>query len=245
MIDVHAHILPDIDDGCPTLEAAVKVAKEAAKQGVTTIIATPHANDGIYSSTAEDIFAKCTLLNNELQQRGIAVDILPGAENRVTHDLMERWDQNDFLTLANTGRAVLLELANMFIPEGAIRTVTFLRERGVIPVIAHPERNPLLMKDLQLLKTLVYEGAKLQLTAASITGDFGKLVTKTAMLICELDAVYCVGSDIHPKRKYRMAKAYKKLKKIGGVQWADTVMVHNPAAIAFAAIPPESVNESH
>lgn len=236
MIDTHAHILPGIDDGCPNLEAAVKIAKIAAKQGVTTIIGTPHANDGVYNCVAEDIFTKCGLLNSALQKEKVAVEILPGAENRITHDMIGRWEQDSFISLGDSASAILLELSNMFILEGVIRIVKLLRERGVIPIIAHPERNPLLMKDTQMIKTLVYEGAKLQLTASSITGDFGKVVTKTVTTICDLDAVYCVGSDIHPGRKYRMAKAHKKLRKIGGEQWADKIMIHNPASIVSVGV---------
>jgi protein-tyrosine phosphatase len=92
-----------------------------------------------------------------------------------------------------------------------------LKERGIIPIIAHAERNPMIMSQHGLAADLIFQGGRLQVTAASITGDFGRGPLKMARTLAQNNQIFCLGSDIHPGRKYRMKAAQKKLSK-----WAGT-----------------------
>jgi protein-tyrosine phosphatase len=152
-----------------------------------------------------------------VDRAGVDIRILPGAEIRVNHDLVARFDAGDLLTLGNTGRYLLLELPPMFIPHAFFKMIHQLKERGIIPIIAHAERNPMIMSQHGLAADLIFQGGRLQVTAASITGDFGRGPLKMARTLAQNNQIFCLGSDIHPGRKYRMKAAQKKLSK-----WAGT-----------------------
>jgi len=236
MIDIHSHILPGIDDGPDRLSQSVNFVTQAYSQGVTAIFATPHSMDGVYQATPRDIISKCSLLTTELKKNNIPVQILPGSEIRLTHDTVSLYDQDRLMTLNNKGTHILLELPPLFITEGVLHIIRKLTQRGVVTIIAHPERNPSIIKNLNTLSKLIYEGALMQITATSLTGGFGKRAMKICEQMLDNDAVSFIGSDIHPGRSYRMLDAYNKTLKIAGEKTADTIFLKNPREImVFAA----------
>ncbi len=231
MIDTHAHILPAIDDGARDLSESIEFIKTAAAQGVETIFATPHACDGVFNCTKENIIKACAGLNNALCAQGLLTIVLPGAEIRVNHDIVMEYDKGNLLTLNNADNWILLELPDVFIANAVCLMIRQLRERGLTPIIAHAERNLMILKKPALIGDFIYNGAVIQITAASLIGDFGKFSMKAAKAMVSRDQVFCLGSDIHPGRKYRMADAKKKLIKLAGRTKADLITLENPAAI--------------
>jgi protein-tyrosine phosphatase len=217
MIDTHSHILPALDDGAQSIQQSMDFVIQAVDQGVKVIFATPHCCDGVYDCKKTDILAAWQELCHAVDRAGVDIRILPGAEIRVNHDLVARFDAGDLLTLGNTGRYLLLELPPMFIPHAFFKMIHQLKERGIIPIIAHAERNPMIMSQHGLAADLIFQGGRLQVTAASITGDFGRGPLKMARTLAQNNQIFCLGSDIHPGRKYRMKAAQKKLSK-----WAGT-----------------------
>ncbi|MFH1152389.1 MAG: CpsB/CapC family capsule biosynthesis tyrosine phosphatase [Pseudomonadota bacterium] len=211
MIDIHAHILPGLDDGAASMDEALAMARKAAAENIHHIIATPHCMDGVYNCTAPGILEACARLNTALSVAGIPLTIHPGAEVRVTHDTLQAWDAGHLLSLGNTGTHILLELPGMFITDGIIRTIRQLSNRGLTTVLAHPERNPMIMHNPAIIREFVFEGALVQITASSLIGDMGRGVRKTTEKLMDMDAVHFVASDIHPGRKYNMTRAAKKL----------------------------------
>jgi protein-tyrosine phosphatase len=231
LIDIHAHILPGLDDGAVDSVQALGFAKEAEKQGVTTVFATPHCCDGVYDCDKDTILAAAGDLAVSAREAGLTIQILPGAEIRITHDLIDRFDQGRLLTLGDTGKFLLLELPPMFITAGVFRMIRQLQDRGVTPVIAHAERNPMILDQPCLAAQAVAQGALMQVTAGSLTGDYGKDSLRAARTLLKKDLVFCLGSDIHPGRKYRMARAEKLLKKWVGRSAAETLLFENPTRI--------------
>ncbi len=227
MIDTHSHILPDLDDGARNLKESVKMARRAVKERVTTLFATPHAMDGVYNCQKDRILYQCDLLTMELARKRIPITLLPGAEIRITHETVTEYDKGNLLTLGDAGTHILLELPPMFIKEAVVRMIRQFTDRGLIPVIAHPERNPVIMGDQAALTEFIYQGAQMQVTASSITGGFGRLAMKTAEQILAMDGEHLLGSDIHPFRKYNMAKAFKRLKKLFGIKKAEEIAFRN------------------
>ena len=228
MIDVHSHILPDLDDGSPDVHHSIAVMKEAARQGVQTIFATPHSWDGVFDCRKADILSAWQLLSEAKEMSHIDIQVLPGAEVHVSHDLIKRFDAGDLLTLGDAGRFLLLELPSMFIVNAMFHLIRQLDDRGVVPVIAHAERNPMIAGRLELAEEFRFHGAVLQVTAGSLTGDFGKPVLKTARTLLEKDLVFCLGSDWHPGRKYQMKQAEKKLLKWIGRLRTESLLWNNP-----------------
>lgn len=233
MIDFHCHILPGIDDGARNTAEAIKIAKTAEKEGVSAIIATPHYDNGVYKPGLLQIKEACVEVNRELKRRNIRVSIYPGAEARINERTMDDLEHDKIIFLAGETSAVLFELPQIFVLEGICSLLRKAVEKGIVPVIAHPERNPELIKNPHYLDELERAGAMMQLTAGSLLGDFGGYAKKTALLMVDRDLVHFVGSDMHPGRKYRMAKFRKKLLGLVSRERADAIFEGNAMDVLF------------
>ncbi len=231
MIDTHSHILPFLDDGAESLSQSLWFVKAAAAQGVDTIFVTPHLCDGVFNCTKEKILHAYTILVGALCAQGISTRILPGAEIRVNHDLVAEYDRGNLLTLNDSGNWLLLELPDIFMAKAVAGMIRQLDERGVTPIIAHAERNRMILNQPELINDFTCNGAVIQITAGSLTGDFGKHSMKAAKAMVAMDQVFCLGSDIHPGRQYRMADARKILIKLAGRAKADQLTLENPTVI--------------
>ena len=235
MIDTHSHILPGIDDGARDRTESIEFVREAVRQGVTVIYATPHSCDGVYNCERDVICRAWRQLVEEVRQENLDIRVMPGSEIRLNPDLVNLLDEGHLLTLGDSGAFLLLELPAMFITAGLIRIIQQLRERGVTPIIAHAERNPMLVKQLELVLDLSGAGARLQVTAGSLTGDYGRIIFKAARQMVETGRVFCLGSDIHPNRKYRMKAAAKTLEKWIGRKDTVKLLWENPEQIGQKA----------
>jgi len=231
MIDTHSHILPELDDGCKNIEQSMAFIVQAIEQGVKVIFATPHCCDGVYDCTKKKILTAWRSLCEAVDREGLDIQILPGAEIRVNHDLVTRYDAGDLLTLGDTSRFLLLELPPMFIMNAFLRMIRQLTERGITPIIAHAERNPMIIARPELAADLISTGAEIQITAGSLKGDFGRAPRKTAKILVQNNQVFCLGSDIHPGRKYRMKAAGKFLNKAGSRIQTEKIVQKNPEKI--------------
>ena len=217
MIDVHTHILPGIDDGAPTMAVSVSMARMAADEGISAMVATPHAFDGVYNSQKEDVINTCELLNTVLKREKIPVEILPGQEVRLTPELLENIDAERVLTL-NHSQYILIELPLHVMPRYLPEMIRSVRSRDLVPIIAHPERNPALMSNVALLEEIHFCGALFQVTAGSLIGMFGRGVKKYAFNLARMGFVHFLGSDAHSAthRTPSMAKSVAMMRKITG-----------------------------
>jgi protein-tyrosine phosphatase len=226
VIDIHCHILPGIDDGPETITEALKMARLAVKDGVRTIVATPHCFDGVYNCQELDIVARCDEFNEVLIQESIELTVLPGAEVRFTPELSQAVEQGGTLTLGDSCDYMLLELPALFIPDAVLMTIRSLHQVGITTILAHPERNSMLLGKPEILDRLIAAGAEMQLTADSLLGDFGKDTKKMAYSLLQLNVRCYLGSDGHSakKRKPILAKAVKvAAREIGGERAAELV----------------------
>ena len=140
IIDLHCHILPGLDDGPDTLDESLVMCVLSERQGVTAIVATPHMGDPWYPVTCDDVRRGAKELSAACRGRGLKLDILPGGEVRLQPELAETVRAGKVLTLADTGRYLLLELPPYVAPR--IEGLVFeLRVSGVTPILSHPERN--------------------------------------------------------------------------------------------------------
>ena len=231
MIDTHSHILPGLDDGAANISQSLAFMRMAASEGVKTVFATPHTCDGVFNCTKDQVLCALDGFNSGLEEQGIDTRLLPGAEIRVNHDLVTEYDKDNLLTLNNAGVYLLIELPAMFMAPAIVMMIRQLRDRGVTPIIAHAERNPMIMTKPELAADFVYNGGLIQITAGSLYGDFGKYSLKAAGKLLDMDQVFCLGSDIHPGRKYRMKDAGKKLIKLVGTTRAELITRENPGRI--------------
>jgi len=141
VIDLHSHILPGLDDGTRSIEEARELARQAGSDGITAIAATPHVRPD-YPTTPEEMEWGVDELRLDFEEQGIPVQVLYGAEI----DLGLLWqiprEELTRLTIAQTGRYLLLEFPYRSWPMALSTTVSALVHSGITPVLAHPERNP-------------------------------------------------------------------------------------------------------
>ncbi|WP_020061474.1 tyrosine-protein phosphatase [Bacillus sp. 123MFChir2] len=197
MIDLHCHILPSIDDGAGTLTDSLAMAQKAAAEGIHTIVATPHHQNGKYINERAEILHQVKQLNEALQEHDIPLIVLPGQEVRLYGDLLADYEAGKILTLNETNKYILIEFPSNHVPRYAEQMLYELRVKGMIPIIVHPERNAELIERPDKLYNLVNKGALTQVTAGSLLGNFGKKIKKFSMQLVEHNLTHMIASDAH------------------------------------------------
>lgn len=196
MVDMHCHLLFGVDDGPKTIEETMKIAEKAWKEGITDMIATPHAFSPHYHVSKSKIEGQLPLLINALHANDCPINLHMGQELRLHEDLDEKISTGTAMTLAGS-KYVLLELPSHSVPSYAVTIIQSMLEKGNIPIIAHPERNRSIADRPELLERLVRQGALAQVTAGSLTGYFGKQTQKVALQLIEANLIHTYGSDVH------------------------------------------------
>ena len=235
MIDMHCHLLPGLDDGPATLVEAVALARLAVADGITTSVVTPHIHPGRYNNHREKILVYLRAFRLALAQQAIPLDLRLGAEVRVCIESLEllKLGKVPFMGEHQGFRVVLLELPHGTVPVGTLRLVDKLVQMNIRPMIAHPERNKAIMDKPARIEPFLAAGCWLQLTAGSLTGDFGTSAQKLAHMLMDDGSVRVVASDAHnaSSRPPVLSKARAYIGKRWGADVANDVMLRNPRQI--------------
>lgn len=220
MIDIHTHILPGIDDGAADWDYSIKLARAAAAEGITGIIATPHHYDGKYTNDADTVRELTAELNHRLTELDIPVTIQTGQEIRAHSEFLSNWQGKKLLPMGDSFY-VLIEMPSSQIPKSMEQIVYELRLLGVRTVIAHPERNAEVVRNPDRLAELVELGAYAQVTTHSLLGGFGRGIEKASWTLCRRGLIHIVASDAHHLewRGFRMKEAYERVESELGPQW--------------------------
>ena len=215
MIDIHCHLLPGIDDGSENLDISLQMARDAVADGITHALLTPHHMNGHYINHATDVVDLTNWFQAELDKNHIPLTVFPSQEVRINGNLLSLIDNHDILTTDEQGQYILIEFPSHDVPAFTKKMLFNLQERGLTPVIVHPERNTELMAHPELLYDMVSNGAYSQITASSYVGTFGKAVQKFSEDILDNGLTQIIASDAHhlPDRTYEMSDAFAKLKK--------------------------------
>ncbi|MFD9626505.1 tyrosine-protein phosphatase [Peribacillus muralis] len=214
MIDIHSHILPEMDDGARNFSESIEMARKAVEQGITDIFATPHYYKGKYDNDKEKVEGKTRQLNRVLDDLEIPLKIWPGQEIRISDELLEDYDNNSVMAL-NGSHYMLLELPLNHVPRYMERLIYDLQMKRITPIIAHPERNLEIIRNPHLLEELIWKGAYSQITAGSITGKFGWRTKRFSKYLIHSGLTHFIASDAHnvENRGFQIREAYKWVEK--------------------------------
>ncbi|MGE6257018.1 tyrosine-protein phosphatase [Heyndrickxia sporothermodurans] len=219
MIDIHCHILPGVDDGAKNLSESLAMARQAINEGIDTIIATPHHKNGKYINRKVEIIDRVQQLNKAFKKEGIDLTILPGQENRIFGKILEEYAEGEILTLTGISVYLFIEFPSGHVPRYAKQLLYDIQLHGLVPIIVHPERNTQLMEHPNQLYDFVKNGATTQITAASLTGHFGKKIKKFTEQLIEANLTHFIASDAHntTTRAFKMSEALDVLEEKYGI----------------------------
>ena len=201
MIDLHNHVVPNLDDGPKSLDVSLSMLKSAKDQGITDIVNTVHYQtprlDGIiveYNYVKE----KISNLQDEMVKNNIPIRLHIGAEVFYFPNLFDLKD-NPLLTFQN-GKYMLIEFPYDQVPNGCQNTFFKLKLAGVTPIIAHPERTKPIQKDLSIVRNFIRSGCIIQVNAGSLNGTLGDAPKFAAMEIIKQGCCHIIGSDAHDNK---------------------------------------------
>lgn len=228
MIDLHCHILPQMDDGAHDLDEALHMAHLAVRSGVTDIVVTPHCMDGGAQPVAENV----AMLQEVLQEIHIPLRLYPGMEIFATPDTARLLQQGSLLTL-NGSRYPLVEFDFVSDGEQETQILQSILQAGYTPLVAHPERYEYTQQDPQLLNLWVRMGCLLQVNKGSVLGRFGERTRQLALAMVDRGFATVVASDAHSPRRRTpwMRDAWELLSQELSPVAAEYLLRRNPASI--------------
>lgn len=235
MTDIHCHILPGVDDGAENMDEAVAMARMAWESDVRTIIATPHCNlpgeAGNYRSVA--IARQFKELQKAVLDAGVDLEILPGAEVLCTPQVPRLLDEKKLITLAGS-RYLLVEF---FFDEHLDDIDALLEQiaaRGLVPVIAHPERYEAVQQAPHAVARWFHSGYVIQLNKGSILGRLGRRAQQCAEWLLDRGLAHTVASDAHSDqyRTPHMDQLRRTLEDRCGSAYCNILLRINPGRIA-------------
>jgi protein-tyrosine phosphatase len=251
MIDLHCHILYGLDDGPGTIEESVQMCQMSYRDGVNTVVATPHALNEPYQNDRNTILSKVQELNETLKQFGVndpqseislhsapdtrhsAFEILPGSDVHFCYELLSRLDQGWVTTVGDGKRFLIIELPSHTMPPRGENLLFQLMARGIVPIISHPERHLWIMQRPERYYEMVRMGCLGQVTAMSLTGGFGAKIKHFAQKLLKKRLIHIIASDAHGTngRPPGLSLAIKEAERIIGKEVAQKMVTEYPRAI--------------
>src|SRR3989338_1522609 len=197
MIDIHCHILPSIDDGPSDMEESIEMCRIAAADGITVIVATPHFTPGLYMADSAKVFEEASRLSAAVERLNIPVKILTGADVAISPEVPAQLKSVEHLTINRSGRYFLAEFSHTHVPPGWDRFLYSMLASGVTPIITHPERNMWFMQRPEALYPVVAKGVMVQITAMSLTGEFGEAAQEVSLFLLQHNLAHIIATDAH------------------------------------------------
>ena len=230
MIDIHCHVLPEVDDGPKSWDIAVEMCRMAAADGITHIVATPHANDRY----AYDRLYLSGLLDQLREKAGsCALQFSLGCDFHLSFENLERVLEHPQTYTIGETNYLLVELSNYSVPAQISECFTRLGDRGLTPILTHPERNPILQQTPQRILEWAEQGCLIQVTASALTGFWGERPEIVAHWLLDRSAIHVLASDAHETKRRipNMSAGRAVAEKMVGAEYAQALVEGNPGAI--------------
>jgi protein-tyrosine phosphatase len=229
MVDIHSHVLWGMDDGSPSEEISLEMLRLALEAGTTEIVATPHSN-GEFVYQPELIDERIRYLN---EKTGGKPRVLRGCDLHLSYDnIVEAVEKPNKFTI-NNSRYLLVECSDLHISGSMSQVLDRLLGVDLVPIVTHPERNPILQKDLARIERWMELGCLVQVTALSLLGGFGKRAETAAHKLLEKGMVHVIASDAHdPVRRHpKLNDAFAAVSERYGSDSAERLFRENPGKI--------------
>ena len=232
MIDIHSHIIPNVDDGARSVEETFNILKEAQEAGFTDVILTSHFLLNYYETNAQELIFWKEKLQEVLKKQGTKINLHSGMEIYITNQMEELLENKKILTLANS-RYMLIELPLATNVKYFDYVVYYLEAKVIKPIIAHPERYKCVQKDPDIVEEYIEKGCLIQCNYGSIVNLYGREAEKTIKTLLKKNQVHFLGSDVHRENGTYLIilDAIKKIRKIIGENKINEITTINPKKI--------------
>ena len=232
MIDFHAHILPNVDDGSQSLEETFNLINEAKEAGFEAIISTSHYMEGYYEVQNEEKSTWINELNKKLQEQKINIELYIGNEIYLTENIIKLLEEDKASTINNTSY-VLFELPLNAKPIDLEKLVFKMTSNKLVPVLAHAERYLFIQKDPNIIKQLIELGVLIQCNFASFIGMYGSKAEIIAKKLLKNNMIHFLGSDVHKQNSIykKMPEIIKKLENLVGKEKLQELTQINPMLV--------------
>lgn len=231
MIDIHSHIVFDVDDGPKTLEESLSLIEESYRQGVRIIVSTSHRRKGMFETPEDIIFKNFSIVKHEAEKRFEHLQILYGGELYYTSDMLEKLKLKQIPTLNNT-KFALIEFSMQTSWKDIHTALSNVLMLGITPVVAHIERYNALENQKERVKEIINMGCYTQINSSHILkqklfNDKHKRFKKRARYFLEENLVHFVASDMHnlDVRPPFLAEAYKIICRDFGKERANQFLL--------------------
>lgn len=235
MVDLHSHIINEIDDGSRSLQESINIINNAYINGVTDIVLTPHYIEGSsYKANNETKRKKIEIIKDEIKKLNININLYLGNEVMVTPDMIKLIDEDE-ISVINDTKYILFELPMNDTVNYLDDLIFRLRSRGIVPIIAHPERYMQIKEDYTKAFRWIELGALLQSNLGSLYGRYGKESKNTIHKLLKCHAISFLSSDIHHDNQSmynRIAELKSELIKKYGLTYTNQ-LIHDNANIVL------------
>lgn len=220
VVDLHSHVLPNLDDGARNDDEALEMLRVAAADGIDVITATPHLDQVRH---VEQIIDDVARLNDLAAEYGIQITVVPGCEALIAVDLIDRYQSGQLITLNGTSY-ILLELPLIGEWPAYLQGVIYdLQLAGLTPILAHAERYPAVRRNPSILHELIATGVIIQINASSLRGSTGGESRQTAEVLVRQHMAHIVASDAHRPhgRSPKLQEALRRVAALAGSGYAE------------------------
>lgn len=223
-----------MDDGPLLVQESIEMGRLAVDDGIKTIVATPHTLNGVFTHTTSDVVKYVADLQSIFNKEKIYIQLCPGSDTRIIKSILTKVQSGEAVTINIGGKYLLIEFPHDTVPEWAKDELFELKISGITPIITHPERNLELQRKPNMVYDFIMMGCLVQVTASSITGEFGEDAMECAHLLLKSRMVHVIASDAHSatRRAPELSDAVEATGKIiGNIQEAEAMVTTHPASI--------------
>lgn len=211
-VDMHSHLIPNIDDGSKSMEESLELINRLADLGLRKIITTPHIMSEYYRNTPEIIQLGLKDLRKAILSSGITIEVEAAAEYYMDEIFLEKIKDGEKFLSFGAGY-ILVETGFINKPQMFLDILFQLEMAGYKPVLAHPERYQYLLSDKKMLEELIDRNLLFQVNLLSLTGFYSKPIKDFSEMLIERNVVAFLGTDCHNSRYLEMLEALPKQQK--------------------------------
>ena len=240
VIDIHTHLIPNVDDGSDSVEETLRLAKAAVEEGIHHTVLTPHHNLNWFRNEKDKVLTLTKKVETIIQEANIPLTVSPSQEIRMNEEFIEELLAGNYLSLDKDAKYYLVEFSWGEFPSFGRSYLQQMIDNDIVPVIAHPERQKAFLEDRHLLKELIDMGCLSQITATSIVGGYSERIRQAAHAMMKDNLIHVIASDAHNvvERPFNIVSALEVIEKEYSPEYKEYLVSNAEKIISSQPIQP-------